>query len=68
MKRRLKEVEMVGFRQFVWFGVALAILLTGIALFPFKEIFYVLGISVIPVSVWLTLECLDELEAFLEGR
>jgi hypothetical protein len=64
----MKEAEMVEFRNFVGFGIALAILVAGIVLFPFKDIFYVLGVSLIPVDVWMVGKLLDEMDAYVHGR
>jgi hypothetical protein len=64
----MKEAEMVEFRNFVGFGIALAILIVGIVLFPFKDIFYVLGVSLIPVDVWMVGKLLDEMDAYVHGR
>jgi hypothetical protein len=59
---------MLKFKNSVWFVVSLAILVIGIVLFPFKDIFYVLSASVIPVAGWMIMMLLDEVEAILLGH
>jgi hypothetical protein len=64
----MKEVEMLEFRNLVWFGVALAILVVGIVLFPFKDIFYVLSVAIIPIAGLILVRYLDEMDAYIHGR
>jgi len=58
---------MLKFKNLVWFAVSLAILVIGIAFFPFKDIFYVLSVAIIPVYVWFIAMFLNDVEAFLHG-